>query len=383
MSIFGVVFMSSMKNVRAALAHHWFLAMSGGERVCEAICQILDTPDLYSIVADPSSLSPILRKSSLQTSFIQHLPKAKKLYRYYAPLFPLAVESFDLTSYDLVISSDSSVVKGIKTLPETCHICVCYSPMRYAWNAFHDYTRNFGTIKRALTSILMSYLALYDFAASARVDYFVAPSQTSRNRIRKYYRRDAEVIYPPCDTVRFEPTCHIDDYYLFVGRLVSYKMADLAVKTFNASRKRLLIVGDGPEMRRLKSIASGNIEFLGWVPDDELSKLYASCKALVFPGEEDFGIVPVEAQAAGRPVIAYAKGGALETVIPDETGVFFHDRSVSALSDAVNQFEENIDEFDTNKIVANANRFSKSSFLDRFEVFVSQCLEEHRSRFPK
>ncbi len=373
--------MNSLQNVRAALVHHWFLAMSGGEKVCESICEILGAPDLYSIVADPNSLSPILKKSSLKTSFIQRLPRARRHYRYYAALFPLAVESFDLSSYDLVISSDSSVVKGIKTPPETCHICFCHSPMRYAWNAFHDYTREFGMIKKGLSSIVMSYLAMFDYAASARVDYFVAPSETSRKRIQKYYRRQAAVIHPPCDTDRFKPSDRVDSYYLFVGRLVGYKMADLAVKVFNANKKRLLIVGEGPEMQRLKAMASKNIEFLGWVPDDELSKVYANCRALIFPGEEDFGIVPVEAQASGRPVIAYAKGGALETVIPNETGVFFYDRSVGSLAMAIDEFEKRMDKFDTQKIVQNAYRFSKPNFLARFEDFVSNCTEEHSVNF--
>lgn len=373
--------MNSMQNVRTALVHHWFMAMSGGEKVCEAICEILEAPDLYSIVADPNSLSPILKKSSLKTSFIQRLPRARRHYRYYAALFPLAVESFDLSSYDLVISSDSSVVKGIKTLPETCHICLCYSPMRYAWNAFHDYTREFGMIKKGLSSIVMSYLAMFDYAASARVDYFAAISETTRKRIKKYYRRDADVIYPPCDVDRFFPSERIDDYYLFAGRLVGYKMADLAVKVFNANKKRLLIVGKGPEMQRLKAMASKNIEFLGWVSDDELSKVYANCRALIFPGEEDFGIVPVEAQASGRPVIAYAKGGALETVIPNETGVFFYDRSVESLAMAIAEFEKRMDKFDTRKIVQNAYRFSKPNFIARFEDFVTKCTEEHSLNF--
>jgi glycosyltransferase involved in cell wall biosynthesis len=373
--------MNSLQNVRAALVHHWFMAMSGGEKVCESICEILGAPDLYSIVADPNSLSPILKKSSLKTSFIQRLPRARRHYRYYAALFPLAVESFDLSSYDLVISSDSSVVKGIKTPPETCHICFCHSPMRYAWNAFHDYTREFGRIKKGLSSIVMSYLAMFDYAASARVDYFAAPSETSRKRIQKYYRRQAAVIHPPCDTDRFKPSDRVEGYYLFVGRLVGYKMADLAVKVFNANKKRLLIVGEGPETQRLKAIASKNIEFLGWVPDDELSKVYANCRALIFPGEEDFGIVPVEAQASGRPVIAYAKGGALETVIPNETGVFFYDRSIESLAMAIDEFEKRMDKFDTAKIVQNAYRFSKPNFLARFEDFVSKCTEEHSLNF--
>ncbi|MFA6222553.1 MAG: glycosyltransferase [Desulfomonilaceae bacterium] len=373
--------MIDIKTLRVALAHHWFLTMAGGEKVCEAICEILDAPDLYSIVADTGSMSPTLKKSALKTSFIQKLPKAQKYYRYFAALFPLAVESFDLSSYDLVISSDSSVVKGIKTLPETCHICFCHSPMRYAWNAFHDYTREFGTFKKGLASVVMSYLAVYDHTASARVDYFAAPSETSRKRIKKYYRRDAVVIHPPCDVDRFKPIDRFDDYYLFVGRLVGYKMADLAVKAFTLNKKRLLIVGEGPETQNLKAIASKNVEFLGWVPDDELARIYSNCKALIFPGEEDFGIVPVEAQAAGRPVIAYGKGGALETVIPNETGLFFYDRSVESLAVAIGEMEKRIDEFETKKIVSNAARFSKQNFITKFENYTLQCLEEHRSNF--
>ncbi|MFH0957173.1 MAG: glycosyltransferase [Pseudomonadota bacterium] len=373
--------MTNFRNVRAAVAHHWFLNMAGGEKVCEAICEILEAADLYSIVADPESMSATLKKSPLNTSFIQKLPNAQKFYRYYAALFPLAVESFDLTSYDLVISSDSSVVKGVKTLPETCHICFCHSPMRYAWNAFHDHTREFGLIRKSIASILMSYLAMFDFSASARVDYFVAPSETSKRRIGKYYRRKAVVIHPPCDIDRFKPADKVDDYYLFVGRLVAYKRADLAVKACSSTGSRLLIVGDGPEIARLKSIASRNIEFFGWVSDDDLSKIYAKCKALIFPGEEDFGIVPVEAQAAGRPVIAYGMGGALETVIPNVTGQFFFERTVESLSEAIQKFERRIDQFSSRNILNNAARFSKQNFLTTFQNFISESLEKHRLKF--
>jgi len=373
--------MTNLRNVRAAVAHHWFLNMAGGEKVCEAICEILDTPDLYSIVADPQSMSPTLKKSPIHTSFIQKLPNARKFYRYYAALFPLSVESFDLTSYDLVISSDSSVVKGVKTIPETCHICFCHSPMRYAWNAFHDYTREFGLIKKSLSSIVMSYLAMFDFSASARVDYFVAPSETSKRRIGKYYRRKAVVIHPPCDIDRFKPADKIDDYYLFVGRLVAYKRADLAVKACSLNGSRLLVVGDGPEIAKLKSMASRNVEFLGWVSDDDLSTIYAKCKALIFPGEEDFGIVPVEVQASGRPVIAFGRGGALESVIPDVTGLFFYRKTPESLSEAMRKFERRIGQFCPGKIVDNATRFSKQKFLTAFENFVTTSLEKHCSKF--
>lgn len=373
--------MTNLRNIRAAVAHHWFLNMAGGEKVCEAICEIFDAPDLYSIVADPQSMSPILKKSRLHTSFIQKLPNARRFYRYYAGLFPLSVESFDLTSYDLVISSDSSVVKGVKTLPETCHICFCHSPMRYAWNAFHDHTRKFGLIKKSLSSIVMSYLAMFDFSASARVDYFVAPSETSRKRIGKYYRRKAVVIHPPCDIDRFNPADKVDDYYLFVGRLVAYKRADLAVKACSLNGSRLLVVGDGPEIAKLKSMASRNVEFLGWISDDELSVLYSKCKALIFPGEEDFGMVAVEVQASGRPVIAYGRGGAMETVIPDVTGLFFYRKTPESLSEAMRKFERRIGQFCPGKIVDNATRFSKQKFLTAFENFVTTSLEKHCSKF--
>lgn len=373
--------MSSLKNVHAAIIHHWFLTMAGGEKVCEAICELFDAPDLCAIVADPTCLGPTLRKSKLRTSFIQRFPGSKKHYRYYAALFPLAIESFDFSPYELVISSDSSVTKGVITQPDTCHICFCHSPMRYAWNAFYDYSRELGTIKQGMMALMIHYLRLFDYSASSRVDYFAAPSETSRKRIKKIYRREATVIHPPCDVDRFEPSNRIDDYYLIVGRLVNYKRTDLAVKAFSQNRKRLLIVGTGPQMKDLKSMASNNIEFLGWMADPELSQLYSRCKALIFPGEEDFGIVPVEAQAAGRPVIAFGKGGAMETVIPNQTGLFFYEKTVDSLNHAIKDFENSIDQFDTDKIVVNAARFSKERFLKSFGNFVSRCLDEHRREF--
>ncbi len=368
-------------KIRTALVHHWFLNRSGGEKVCEDICEILQVPDVFAILADPEALSPALKRRSITTSFVQKIPRAKAWHRYYAWLFPLAVELLDVRSYDLVITSDSSTVKGVITQPETCHICYCHSPMRYAWNMFGDYLDTQGTIKRALMSLVMHYLRLWDFSASSRVDYFVANSQIVRDRIRKYYRRDAKVIYPPCDTDKFQISSVVGDYYLFVGRLVSYKGAEIAIEAFGLSGKPLKVVGDGPEKNRLKTRAKANVEFLGWVSDDELAALYSSCKALIFPAEEDFGIVPVEAQACGKPVIAFGRGGALETIVHDKTGLFFHEQTPEALNDAVESFEAKFDLFDPKAIRLNAERFGRQRFQQEFGQYVEECLEDHKSRF--
>jgi len=349
--------------------------MTGGEKVVEALCELFESPDLFSVVADPRVLSDTLNRCRLSTSFVQSIPGSHKWHRYYAFLFPLAVELFDLRDYDVVISSDANTVKGVITRPETCHICYCHSPMRYAWSMFHEYLPK-GWIRRGLIAMLMHYLRLWDHAASSRVDFFVANSETVRARIRKYYRREAKVIYPPCDVDRFSVSSRIDDYYLFVGRLVGYKQTETAVRAFNANGKRLLVVGDGPEKASLKSIAGPNVEILGWVPEEKLPELYERCRALIFPGEEDFGIAPVEAQACGRPVVAYGRGGALETIIPGKTGLFFYEQTPESVNAAVSELEAHQDAFDPDTIRANAERFSKERFQKEFESFVKECLQQ-------
>ena len=369
----GAVF----KEIRAALVHHWFLVHSGGERVCDALCDILDRPDLFTLVCDPDTLTPNLRRCELTTSFIQSLPRARAWYRYYAPFYPLAVESLDLGSYDLVVSSDASAVKGVLTRPETCHVCYCHSPMRYAWNMAHEYVRGAGFFKRTAFTLLMHYLRQWDLNASRRVDYFVANSENVRRRIRKYYGREARVIYPPCDVDRFQLSDRTEDYYLFVGRLVGYKRADLAVRACSQSERRLLVVGGGPEESRLKSLAAPCVEFMGRQPDDRLAELYARCRALIFPAEEDFGLVPVEAQASGRPVVAYGRGGAVETVLPDRTGVFFQEQTVDALLEALKRLEGMEDRFDPEVIRNQAGQFGRKRFIAEMERFLVWCMRDH------
>lgn len=365
------------KIEKTALVHHWLLYMTGGERVCEAICELIPGIDLFSLLADVPRLSPVLRSCSITTSFLQRLPFARGHHRYFAPLFPLAVDLLDLSGYDLVITSDSSVVKGVLTAPDTCHVCYCHSPMRYAWNMSREYLKGLNLPKRWAMGITMHYLRIYDYSAAARVDFFAANSHTVKNRIAKYYRRKAEVIHPPCDVKRFEVSDGVGDYYLCAGRLVGYKRADLAVQAFNETGKRLLIAGGGPDERYLKSIAGKNVEVLGRVSDKEMASLYAGCKALVFPGEEDFGIVPVEAQACGRPVIAYGKGGALETVVPGKTGVFFTEQTPRSLNRAVDTFERSIESFQPFEIRRNAAKFSTEVFRERFGEFLKRCRKEH------
>ena len=367
-------------QIKTALAHHWFLSVSGGERVCEAIFEMLGEPDLFCILWDAKGIPPALKGFTPTATFLQRIPAIKKFYRYCAMLFPLAVESLDLRGYDLVVSSDYSCMKGILTDPETCHICYCHSPMRYAWNLFQEYQRESGLIKRMMISSTMHYLRQWDYAAAARVDLFVANSETVRQRISKYYRRDAEVIYPPCDVERFSVADRVEDYYLYVGRLVPYKRADLAVEAFNRNRKKLVVVGDGPQMSWLKSIASTNVEFLGFVNDKDLVSLYSGCKALIFPGEEDFGLVPVEAQASGRPVIAFARGGATETVVHGRTGILFESQTPGALDAAVREFESLSESFDPHAIRNHALIFSKENFVRNFKLFVERSLEQFEGR---
>lgn len=369
----------NFNELRTAIIHHWFLNVTGGERVVEALCELFDKPDLFAIVAAPQALSPTLRNCNLVTSFVQSLPASISRHEYYAFLFPSAVELFDVSQYDLVISSDASTAKGVITRPETCHICYCHSPMRYAWNLFQEYLPKRSSLRRLMVALLMHYLRLWDHAASSRVDFFIANSQAVRARIRKYYRRDSRLIYPPCDVGQFQVSSRIDDYYLAVGRLVGYKRIDLAVEAFALSGRRLLVVGEGPAKSQLKAMAPSNVEFLGWIAQGELAELYKHCRALIFPGEEDFGIVSVEAQASGRPVVAYGKGGALETVNPGTTGLLFFDQSPQALNAAVEKLEAQMDEFDPKVMRANAERFSKERFLREFAEFTEACFNQHRA----
>ena len=333
--------------------------------------------DIYTHVADVDHLSDTIRRHRITETFIGRLPFAKRWYRRYLPLMPMALEMLDLTGYDLIISNEAGPAKGIIPGPDALHINYCCSPMRYIWDQYHVYRAQAGLLTRWLMPVLSHYLRVWDTTAAMRVDHFVADSAHVANRIRKYYRRDADIVYPPVMVDEFLPvaTKEHGDYYLWVGELVSYKRPDIAIEAFNANGKPLIVIGDGEARRRLEAIAKPNIRFLGKAPFAELKHHMARCRALVFPGEEDFGIVPVEVQASGRPVIAFAKGGALETVIDGVTGILFNERSADALVEAIEVFERDFAQRDwTEPCRTNAMRFSEDNFCAQLALTVDAAM---------
>ncbi len=372
--------------MRTAIVHDWLTGMRGGEKVLEALCELFPDADLFTLLHIPGAVSGTIEKRRIQTSFIQRLPLAKKRYRLYLPLFPLAVEGFDLKGYDLVISSSHCAAKGVIPGPNALHISYIHSPMRYVWDMYGEYFGNTRGLSSLLIRLFAHYLRLWDSSSSRRVDFFVANSNHVSKRIMRCYRRDSSVIYPPVDVSRFSIAERAPaDYYLIVSAFAPYKRLNIAVEAFNALGTRLLIAGTGQEEKRLKAMAGKNIEFLGWKSDTEVAELYRNCRALVFPGEEDFGITPVEAMACGRPVIAYGKGGALETVrgldAPEgnggrPTGIFFYEQTAEALKVAVESFEANMRAFDPSSIRQAAMAFDKGVFKDKIGKFIlDRCAE--------
>ncbi len=334
--------------------------------------------DLYSLVdfLEPEQRGFIQHKA-VQTSLIQRLPFARSKFRQYLPLMPLAIEQFDMSAYDLVISSNHAVTKGVITGPNQLHICMCYSPIRYAWDLQHQYLRESGAgrgMKGWLVRWMLHQLRQWDYRTANGVDHFIAISEFIARRIWKVYRRRATVIYPPVDVNAFEVVTAKQDFYLAASRLVPYKRMDLIVAAFaHLPDKRLVVIGDGPEMKRLQGICPPNVTLLGYQPFPVLKDHLQRAKAFIFAAEEDFGILPVEAQAAGTPVIAYGRGGSLETVVAGKTGVFFPEQTVAALGTAVQDFEVKQEGFDPMQIRQNAERFAIERFRAEFQTFVEQA----------
>ncbi|MFQ5894543.1 MAG: glycosyltransferase [Nitrospinota bacterium] len=377
-----------MRNgMRVALIHDWLTGMRGGERVLEVLCELFPGAEIFTLVHREGSVSPAIEAHPIHTSFLQRLPAARRHYRRYLPLMPLAVEQFDLRGFDLVISSSHCVAKGALTRPETPHLCYLHTPMRYAWSGYHDYfgEGRLGPVGRLLVPPLIHYLRLWDAASVHRVDAFCAISEAVARRVQRYYGRQCQVIHPFVDLSRFEREEEPEGYYLLVAAMVPYKRTDLALAAFRRLGSPLKVVGTGPEMRRLQRDAPSNAEFLGWQSDEALASLYARARALIFPGEEDFGIVPLEAMAAGRPVVAFGRGGALETVVgldgageEPPTGLFFGEQTPESLAAAVRRFEEVEGCFSPAACRARARRFSRESFRAALAAWVEEAAERHR-----
>jgi len=354
--------------MKVAIVHYWLVSMRGGERVIDALCEIFPEADIFCLVADPDKLSDRLKSKKISTSFLQKIG-GKKYYQKMLPLMPFALEAFDLTQYDLVISSESGPAKGVVVRPDAVHICYCHSPMRYIWDLYPQYYKSQGKFGRLFMGIFSPIIRMWDVTTAARVDYFVANSSYVKARISKYYRRESTVINPPVNLSRFAIRDDVDDYYLCAGQVTPYKRIDLAVAACTKLNRRLIVVGEGVS-DDLKRQAGPSVKFVSAADDAEMAGYIGRCRALIFPGLEDFGIVPLEVMASGRPVIAYGKGGALETVIPGVTGLHFNEQTVEALIESVLEFEKIESDFSSISIRNHANKFDVSAFKEKISNFV-------------
>lgn len=360
--------------MRVALVHDYLVQYGGAERVLEVLAEMFPTAPIYTLIHDSNQLYGAFSDKKIRTSFLQNLPFAKTNHRFFPILMPMAVEDLDLTAYDLVISSSNSYTKGVITRPDAIHICYCHTPMRYAWDDYHRHFQEFKYVAgvKNLLPFAMNYIRLWDKISADRVDYYLANSNNVAKRINKYYRMQAQVLYPPVHTeVNFEPNLE-GNYYLMLGRFLPYKHYDIVVEAFAQNGRELHLVGSGPDEAKLRKIAKGkdNIKFLGRLNDAEAQKEFQNCKAFIFASEDDFGIVPVEAMAAGKPVIAYGRGGALETVEDGKTGIFFDEQNVISVNQAIERFETM--SFDANYIHNYAQKFSKDAFKHNFYKFLEQ-----------
>ena len=369
---------------RVALVHDWLTGMRGGERCLEVLCELFPDAPLFTLLHVPGAVSSVIERRRIVTSFVQHLPRASERYRHYLPLFPLAIRQFDLRGYDLVISLSHCVAKAVRVPAGALHLCYCFTPMRYVWDLYDDYfRRDRGVLTRAAMPPVAAALRAWD-RRTRGVHRFVANSHYIADRIRRCYGRDADVIHSPVDVSRFPLGRGRGDYYLVVSALAPYKRVDLAVSAAARLRRRLVVVGTGQETERLRRLGGDAVEWLGWRSDADVAQLYAGCRALLFPGVEDFGIVPLEAAAAGRPTIALGRGGVLETMRPlgddarrPATAVFFGEQTVDALVGAIQRFEAAEDGFDPVALRAHAAAFDRPVFQQRIAAYVEAARRAH------
>ncbi len=365
--------------MRVALVHDYLVQYGGAERVLEALAELFPKARIYTLIYNSEYFDKIFSGRKIHTSFLQKIPFASSYHRIFPVLMPMAIENFDFSNYDLVISDSNSYAKGIITNPKTLHICYCHTPMRYAWDDCHRYIREFGypNMTKKLVPFFMNYIRLWDKISAERADYYIANSKFVAMRIKKYYQKDSAVIYPPVNTDFYKTSAGLvkkGKYFLIFGRLLAYKRFDLAIEAFNALGYDLKIIGEGPEEKRLKKMAGGNIEFLGRLKDEEVRNYYQGAKAFIFPQEEDFGIVALEAMSSGIPVIAYRGGGALETVVEGKTGLMFAEQTAKGIMESVKKFDKAV--FNPDEIRRHAEKFDKKIFKKKIMDFVEAKLKE-------
>ena len=366
--------MNKAHSLKVALVHDWMNQIGGAEDVLETLVELFPDAPIYTSLYAPDRMPARWQNWDIRTNFIDKLPFSHRKQQLYFPLYPFSFEQHDLRGYDLVISNKSGFCHGVITGPETVHICYCLTPTRYVWR-YPQYAEQeqLDWLTRKILPPFLTSLRQWDRLAADRVDHFVAISQEVRRRIEKVYRRESAIIYPPVDTGRFAPCSEVEDYYLLVGRLVPYRRIDVLIEAFNKMKRPLRIAGSGRDRARLEALAGPTVQFLGYVPDDELPSLLAKCRAFMFPGEEDFGIAPLQAMAAGRPVIAYAAGGALETVRPGVTGIFFKQQTVDAIAAAVETLDAHT--WNSAEIQAHAKQFDADQFKQQILAFVAEKMQ--------
>ena len=364
--------------MNVALVHDWLNGMRGGEKVLEALCERYPDADIFTLFHVPGSVSPTIERHRITASILQRLPFAHRHYRKYLPLYPTAVEQFDLDRYDLVVSVSTCAAKSVITPGRAHHICYCNAPMRYAWDQFDAYfgpERVGAFASRWVYGPILDRLARWDAATASRVGRFVANSANIAGRIRRYYNREATIVYPPVDTAFYHPdTTPPGDHFLIVSALVPYKRIDIAIEACRRAGARLRIIGDGPDRPRLEQQANSHVEFVGRATDEDIRDEYRRARAVLLPGEEDFGIVPVESQACGRPVVAFAKGGALETVIAGETGILFDELSADAMAGALETVART--RFDPERLRANAQRFCRANHDEAMRAVIDDTVRQ-------
>ncbi|SKA76592.1 Glycosyltransferase involved in cell wall bisynthesis [Caloramator quimbayensis] len=365
--------------MKVAIVHEWFSGIGGSEKVVKVFHDIYPEAPVYVLIHDKHKMPEEYNNMDIRTSYLQKIPFANKIYQNLLPFMPGAVERYDLSEYDLVLSSSTCCAKGVITKSDTLHICYCHTPMRYGWDLYFDYLKGKNKFMQWIIASQMKNIRIWDRLSADKVDYFIANSNNVARRILKNYRRESRVIYPPVDTDFYTPSNKDDNFYLIVSRLVSYKKVDIAIEAFNKLGLPLIIIGRGPEYKKYKKLIKSNIKLLGHLSDSEVREYYRRCKAFIFPGEEDFGITPVEAQACGRPVIAYGKGGTLETIIEGKTGIFFYKQDAESLIEAIQKFEKSSDDFDKDFIRKYAEKFSVNRFKNEIISFIEEKIYEFKN----